>query len=130
MTKRLYYTDPLMAAIAARDFDVQLQSRNCEGELEMGGRGIEYYFDNQGKFNQVTREEDRYYVHPDSEHIFEPQEGDIVRVVHRDSGDTLYGERGTSRFGYIRNMVCPDHSFDRIIMRNDKLFPWPESLEV
>lgn len=113
MTK-YYYTDSLMAAISARDFGVEF----------LTGRGRALIYD--GKWHCPDDGIDSEYmgekftVHPDSYHIFEPQAGDIVitqcpRDVHR------------FQLGYWEDVSCHDLlGTPRIIQRNGKLFPWPE----
>ncbi len=119
--KKLYYTDPLAAAYMAREFGVKYE--NCTfdtkitsfREISKGlikGREIDWF--------------DRYYIHPDSYHIFEPQGIDLIEVItpenypHHALQVHLMYYRGR---GY---RAIQDNESVKIIQRNNKPFFWPE----
>jgi len=69
MADKLFYTDPLAAAIMARDFGVKIQGYyNVTKNL-----GDVLSWENI----MESRHFPKYYVHEDSYHIFEPQDGDL-----------------------------------------------------
>lgn len=74
MTDKLYYTDPLQAAWMAREFGVKFENEDDAAMFVIEG-GDEYATLSQ---MQQTITSKKYYIHPDSYHIFEPQEGDVV----------------------------------------------------
>ncbi len=103
-----YYNDPLAAAYMAMEFGVKYVDDNPKA-------GTETWL---GKFLYA----DKYHIHPDSYHIFEPQVGDVIIDA---LGQTLkQGNMSkTDCFMLVKDGVC------RIIQRNDKPFFWPESEE-
>ena len=70
MTKRYFYTDPLEAAYMAKHHRIAFKST----------RGQDMYFDGGSDFRIIKDggcyAGEYYYVHPNSEHFLEPQEGD------------------------------------------------------
>jgi hypothetical protein len=69
-----YYTDPLQAALMARDYGVRLISRGG-AELHNFGLGMGA----KTKLLGIVYHQPPYYVTPDSEHIFQHQDGDESR---------------------------------------------------
>jgi hypothetical protein len=82
--ERLFYTDPLAAAWMAKHFGTAFQCRDRESDFF---RDIEFtLFANDVHWSAVVWElsDRRFYIHPDSLHLLEPQPGDLFR----------FGERG------------------------------------
>lgn len=66
---KYYYTDPLAAAYMAREFGVAYVIKDFK------------WLDNACTCYNMRRENaDKYYIHPDDYHIFEPQSGDMMAV--------------------------------------------------
>ena len=72
MTK-LYYDDPLIAAYMGREFGVEFENEDETATFVMEG-GAEY-----ATLSQIQQcvLHHKYYIHPDSYHIFEPRGDDI-----------------------------------------------------
>lgn len=175
MTKRYYYTDPLAAAWMAKHFGMKLHSihtdeqmadydipetdRNfdwfdsCivdgfERDVEMVSDAIEY----------IEKASDCIYIHPDSLHLLEPQEGDAVEFdrwnwsrKREDRGfqdaptgmdyGAIRKTKSTNREdGYFVQISSAGFRWDdnysgrfslpfKIIQRNGLAFHWPESEE-
>lgn len=66
MNKRYFYTDPLAAAWMAKHFGMLFQFEN----------GRECYFDEDPHVFRLTSS--RFFIHPDSMRLLEPQVGDAV----------------------------------------------------
>ncbi|HDY66329.1 hypothetical protein LCGC14_1499470 [marine sediment metagenome] len=116
MSKRYYYTDPLKAVIACRDYRVKFT--HCTSFVcSSYGHGI-----NRPYFYEVLlrSDEEKIYIHPDSMPIFEPQEGDLI------SGFIQYDEETVFRhITKCTNMPWINAINDKeIIQRNGKIFPW------
>jgi len=142
MTK-LYYTDPLAAAYMSREFGVEYHKLGkianwkvwqIDGEVDGAifidpkiMSHIDFLHDFGGKFS----------IHPDSLHIFEPQEGDYIYF------DNEFGEnRDEYGIGEVSISLWTDEVLSvrwgniglrlnecenvRIIQRNGKPFFWPE----
>jgi len=124
MTKTLYYTDPLKAAWMLREFDVQIYIMRLTHSP---------YKKKKALVNQSLRSicnhivkgshHAKYYIHPDSMHIFEPQ--------NEDEGIT----EGHIAIFFDNGVWCkcsqPDYQFSKstkvfIEKRKDKVFFTPE----
>lgn len=125
MTK-LYYTNPLAAAVMAKEFGVQYSNKFLYGG-EIG-----YNIENQGGFGEDI---DKFYIHPDSYHIFEPQEGDIILALEEKAKKITSDEECKNLYGGLQDdEVLRKTTFekwliigdDKIIQRNDKPFFTPE----
>lgn len=125
MIKRPYYDDPLMAAIAVRDFGIQLLARHTDAQM------LEYDISEEERFYDwhngcvvdgpasyetigdalkfITDATSKVYVKDGCVHIFRPMYGDIL-------------ELNGSVFTYSNQNIEPA----KIIMRQGKFFPWPE----
>lgn len=124
-TKHYYYIDPLKAAWMAREF------------------GVEFFW-------ELSRMDglkliDRYVVHPDSLHIFEPMEGDVVFMTALGGGFgvglynvCLDGEDIYDNHICISNIKSKDSVMEsgdmwgslflgEIVQRNNKAFFMPET---
>lgn len=113
---KLYYTDPLAAAYMAREFGVKLQA---------------HYNVTQNLGDALTYDEivlmldfERFYIHPDSYHIFEPRAGDVMitEIPGTSSVEVVSSD--------IRAREFIDHLVEKrgakIIQRQGKPFFWPE----
>ena len=129
---RMFYTDPLKAAIMARDFGVKFHVDNSEKPVPIWvfGRWLE------NRWDKIA------VVAADSEHIFQPQVGDIV-VFSADDGslcvdavEQVYFD-GDESYPYTGDsgtviQLCASHPDwlharkARIIQRNGKAFFMPE----
>ena len=88
MNERYYFTCPIQALYMMREFDVKflhwIYPSIHKTEMELLPVGI-YYLENIiPYFNYKYAFEHRFIVAPESEHIFEPKEGDlgIERNLH------------------------------------------------
>lgn len=66
-----YFTDALAAAWMAKYFGVKFLGNNPLVGNDWAKNKVLYY------------EAEKYYIHPDSLPIFEPQEGDVVSVIRK-----------------------------------------------
>lgn len=130
MTK-YFYTDPIAAAFMVREYGVEVTA-NKEG----GGQTEPITWDLLWAIETIRSEEDyeRYYVHPDSHHIFEPQVGDfyqdedpngisIERITKVDKIDKTY--EATSDYGNDAHWYYGEE-LPKIIQRNGNPFFAPE----
>lgn len=98
-----HYTDPLKAAWMAREFDIRYQTEtglNCW--IRVGGDLFDALEDGETV---------KAYIHPDSLHIFEPQNGD--RICNKKSG-SIY-TWGAYHYGILSDD-------EEIIRRNGRAF--------
>lgn len=105
MTKRYYYTDPLAAAWMAKYFQMEF---TADSPMHCWS-------------TEIRLPLDEYYIHPDSEHILEPQTGDLVAL-------DLLGDTSamTLKLGSNFYMEAARSNKCKIIQRNGKAFHWPE----
>lgn len=108
MTK-LYYKDPVDAAYMAREFGVKLNNRG-RGAYPIISLNVE-----SGNTGAGTKE--KYYIHPDSYGIFEPQSGDVWQYILLSGYCILTGDESIKWARYIGG---------KIIQRNGKPFFVPE----
>lgn len=99
---KLYYTDPRIASLMLDWHGVKIEMR---------------IFDN------AMAKETRYYIHPGSVALFEPREGDEVRI-----GDWIYWATDEEH-GREFQTVPPSalEGDEKIIQRDGKAFFMPES---
>lgn len=131
---RYFYTDSLQAAWMESRFGVKFEN----AELSIIGNSMAYYFVNP---RDGSRFKGRFYIHPDSLKLLEPQEGDIgIEMVKSARGEeTLecgifqlnehYNE--SSRWLTFQKPNEHDHNDtlsgkEKVIFRNGKPFFWPE----
>ena len=133
MTKRYYYTDPLKALMAMRDWGVEcyILCNDKDGYLYNARKGdkVDFaeaylglnYFSELNSLNKLGK----IYIAKESEHIFEPQSGDISNKGYH------YSKRANEwRFVYI--FGCGDTYFSanqKTFLRDDKPFPWYDGVE-
>ena len=110
MAKRYYYTDTDAAKWMHSHHGVKLTANNGMDIFYM--RGEWWFTDNSDGLASLMGDDyyqaypnNGYYIHPDSEHILEPQVGDI--------------NVGSTKSDRIR-----------VIQRNGKAFMWPEVEDV
>lgn len=125
MTK-LYYTDPFSASYMAKEFLVRMLGD--DGEEILWARidnTIEWLVcDKQSDDNYPGYVGERFYIHPDSLHIFEPQVGDVV--AWKVNEGKPYEEEFINRaYKELIDYKIPTH----IIQRDGKPFFMPESEE-
>jgi len=133
--KRLFYTDPLKAAYMCAEFEVEFfeltDYHGMKGSKYSRGYGSFFYQRrNNGQVLPTTfegGEEVKHYIHPDSEHIFEPQEGDKDEDGFRYVND---GEGQWQRYEMNGRLRMFDAEESCVSKRNNKHFFWPESEEI
>ncbi|HDY66330.1 hypothetical protein LCGC14_1499460 [marine sediment metagenome] len=132
MIKRYYYEDPLKAAIAARDFGVRFTNTEFEGEDKYSYNYLPFFdYDYDGwpecaRNERITDPCMCWDVHPDSMPIFEPQAFDVVGFI-TDADIPVYDEMIASVEEYLE--AYPHYTFQRIILRNGKMFPFYDGVE-
>jgi hypothetical protein len=117
---KLYYTDPLKAAMMARDSGVKYTA----------GRPVYDKYEQEDYYNFFEHECDGYpecptreyirpqgltkwHIHPDSYHIFEPQEGDML----------LFDDKPCFTDWASRKRPYEDN--EQVVMRNNTAFFMP-----
>jgi len=136
MTNKLYYDDPLKATYMAREFGVKYWET-----IHYPSEDNNYYpfftYDT-GEYPDVKEviysDYDRFYVHPDSYHIFEDNEDWDIALL-QDAEEfffpfTYYGEKGwhfssTSPIGNYTQSILDEKGINTII-RDNKHFFMPE----
>lgn len=120
MTKRYYYTDPLKAAIAARDFGVEL--------IYSGGNKVDDFRELlQFECTYLVDYEPPYYTHPNSLHLFEPQEGDLCFVLASEhNGEVLHSK---DWHHWKKEWSYPAYKCVKIYERNGQYFPWYDGVD-
>lgn len=120
---RWYYTDPLAAAWMAKHFGMRFSGAFADGFFEIEARksplcSMGEWFPKGDDFEYYGL----YYIHPDSLHLLEPKEGDVVEVASNPSG---YFSSYSS--GMFDNQPYSERDeFFKIIQRNGLPFMWPE----
>ena len=111
---KLFYTDPLAAAIMAREFGVKIYS----GDLI--ANNIWTWRDAAAAASELIGnfEGEILGIHPDSYHVFEPQVGDMCEV-HINSILIVHTA--------WRKYIPKTWDFKQIIQRNNKPFFTPQS---
>lgn len=100
---KYFYKDPLAAAWMAKHFGMRFQDNGYEASpyeellshYDAGGDGKTF---------------PKYYIHPDSLHLLEPQRGDRLDVV------------STLKLDVVNPFIRPTE----IVQRNGIAFMWPE----
>lgn len=124
MMKKYYYDDPLAAAWMAKHFRIQFE----EGRY-YEGIGVKITTTVAGKF----------YIHPDSIELLEPQEGDLI-IIDRDYTRGFYPSlvKGVLKEGddlflvedldgeELSECYISFDSIKEIIQRNSIPFMWPK----
>lgn len=129
---KYYYTDPLAAAWMAKHFGMKIYW--ISNGYEIQDYGWESIIPMDYDCVDGRRSEDKYYIHPDSLHLLEPETGDVYEV---DQSEVRYIDRdGVERITkksspYADFMRVPSSGrtngvFLRIIQRNGIPFHWPK----
>lgn len=86
---RYYFTDPLVAALVARKFDLKFQSRDSQDLRMMVSvyGGYDWYYEKKvavdGKISSLGYRGDFFYIHPDSLPILlEKLNTDAAQALH------------------------------------------------
>lgn len=123
----LYYDCPIEAAYMVQNFGVEIEAGYKDDKLGYiikrgqynNGDWFEIILDSRrSRLLAGYEQPDFYFVHPDSEHIFEPKEGDLVAGS---SGDYYC----TGHYVYDGGRLCGDVTVDKIIKRRDTSFITP-----
>ena len=121
---KLYYTDPRHASIMMSAFGAKIywqhdvDRKQVPQELSNLAHDIYHGSVWQGK----------YYIHPDSYHIFEPQVEDVIICDHR--GEPAWiADIKKDWCSFDTGGGCNFTGVRKIIQRNDKPFFMPESEE-
>jgi hypothetical protein len=102
---RYFYTWPLAAAWMAKHFGMEFETNLYISDWCAA-------IVTQMEFGSV---QEKYYIHPDSLHLLEPQKNDIICI--RDGDSISYGKWHSG-----------NNTKDvRIIERNGSVFMWPKS---
>ncbi len=113
MTKRLFYTCPIQALYMQLNFHVHLYFETKDGDVDFNPQE---YADNVDLWLSGYNGRTKIYVESESEHTFEPKEGDEGRVLTR---------IGAS-YCYFKNEHWVAHGMQghevEIIMRDNKQF--------
>jgi len=124
---KLYYTDPLAAAYMAKEFGVKFSAKLWEHREIVEDLFDAYDFIRRYEA-QLSSEQPNgplIYIHPDSYHIFEPQDGDWGRTS---SGYWCYYEKDNESWWMAgHGLTRVEDDLVKIIQRNHKPFFMPES---
>ncbi len=124
MTKKLFYTKPLAAEYMAKELGVKYTNESGAPLKYLDGNW--YVMWSSDSPDLYTG---RFYIHPDSYRILEPQEGDIVNVdmpERIEVGEVV--SDGLVHISEYHALHDPKYGdIIKIIQRNNKPFFWPES---
>lgn len=140
---RYFYTDPLAAAWMAKHFGMRFftgdqtaakwhdepATDGTSSRIRVVDEWVECWTSDpdiiQSAINWPCR------IHPDSLHLLEPQEGDLVTLGGQEEGAALLAGTTAGGFYYrqygIAHHACSRGSVKQVIQRNSKPFHWPES---
>lgn len=112
---RYYYTDLIHVAYMAKKFGMGFSN------IHSGA-----YFDCPLHRDDrlVDDNDDKYYIHPDSLHILEPREGDLISINGGLSANIV------THAEFLDEIKLMEPQFAaplKIIQRNNQPFFWPES---
>lgn len=120
MTPRYFYRDPLAAAWMAKHFGMQFENDNPGMGTGWAENKVLYYG------------VDRYYIHPESYHILEPQIGDFVSYHDSNLCGRIIAHDGpphSDAFISITAVTLWLKDQYTIIQRKGIPFMWPEQEE-
>lgn len=132
---RYYYSDPLAAAWMSDKFLMRFEwdCRTLGKQSQGSAYEVPFCYDVISVDRMNSRPE-KYYIHPDSLHLLEPQAGDVatdtsnpaLEVIEIDKGQ--YG--GACQYSGKIELKNAKHRKEigllKIIQRNGKAFMWPE----
>lgn len=127
---KLYYSDPLAAAYMVREYQVKIIREGIKSVIDKHGEFYSCKSLAGHIFNKYNTKE-KYYIHPDSYHIFKPKAGDLIRAFSRSwSGDGelisyVREDLGTDQFLIEDNVFVWSSKFLNTIERGNKLFFQP-----
>lgn len=139
MTNKLYYSNPIHAAYMAQEFGVMFrvrESQNVKRGVPAKHSTVKRWVDVSNPFSVASDhyKNKRLWVHPDGLDIFEPREGDMVRVpvidsetkefLHHDVG--MCGGSGDIVKEWGDDIGWSILDIDAIIQRDNKPFIMPE----
>lgn len=125
--KHYFYTDPLAAGWMAKHHNIQFERYYFFGiETQL----IEEGWYNKAVVGWMGEDKPKFYIHPDSLHLLEPEEGDVgISPLNDWEMACLFCDAEWV-------ISTPDNHFTvevpniKIIQREGKPFFWPESEEV
>lgn len=123
---KYFYTDTLAAAWMMKHHGFLLQDKETSDEV------YDMTYDLMIEGDDFGKPLAKYYIHPDSVHLLEPQEGDISYMpinlpnikpaIFIWNKETIEAFKELSKINGITNLCI-----GRIIMRNGLPFMWPET---
>lgn len=149
MSKRYFYTCPIVAALMAKYHGVSMYIGCFESDDfdSYSHRNLSHFIDDWQYKGVKSGEYPKFYIHPDSVHLLEPIVGDILTFVCDDGSiavdavEQIY-EPNDECYPYVGNGIdsvihlCASHPdwihapLAKIIQRNGLPFVMPESEEV
>tara|TARA_R110000868_G_scaffold104717_2_gene288628 strand:+ start:139 stop:513 length:375 start_codon:yes stop_codon:yes gene_type:complete len=116
---RLYFTCPIQAVLMMKEFGVKFWANTKSRLINEVFADVDVAISIEELLEITELYPKRLYVAKESEHIFEPKEGDIG--FNYKGGICRYEDGEWGYTGGLESMVVdPEHN--RIIMRNDKQF--------
>lgn len=132
MKKRYFYSDPLAAAWMVKHHGMTLYIGHLPDDYDAYSAVNWWHAIDDERFRREKFHQNdiRFYIHPDSLHLLEPQAGDILLVglsdeepeyllVKENVVGSLYAVSGSERY-YVA-------STNRFIQRKGIPFIWPET---
>lgn len=124
MTKRYYITDPLQALISMRDFGMRF-GYYMDDWCDFSHENIKRIKSISEFIHEISEDFDKLYLHPDSEHLLQPQEGD------KDEDGYVYQQcLGVWTRGLPSLSGGDIRQNSTTVRRNNKLFPQCESEDI
>lgn len=117
---KMYYTDPLRAALMAREFGVKFNFEEMRQDYESGGLKAKRSLKKIKSWKtiiEIGKHCDKFYIHPDSLALFEPREGDMI--IEYDDNEIR------QCFLRLNSEQTPAAPY-KIIQRDNKAFFMPE----
>ncbi len=111
---RYFYTDPLAAAWMAKHFGMRFKTIQNSLYAERYDEIAEYKW--RFDLNHIGN---KFYIHPDSLHLLEPQLMDMVQGFQNDDIRLLFPKEKLEEI----------KKSDKVIQRNHVQFMWPEIKE-
>lgn len=142
LTNRWYYTDPLAAAWMAAHHNMRFNTNKigfsyCYKTNDLiPSPQIDVWeivrdtFSIDAGYGSLEHEiAEKYYIHPDSLHLLEPQDGDIALDADGGAGEyRAFSSKWGCFYGCGRDCEGMDTRLPfKIIQRNGLAFHWPES---
>jgi hypothetical protein len=119
MSKRYYYTDAIVALYMMKEFGVKFECKDTNGDVY----DFQEWYLNSNNISELSLELENFpisiYVAKESEHIFEPKQGDLG---HYD----LNGGSGVYQFTNKPIRWAEGVTNIQIIRRDNKQFFMPE----